>query len=140
MFRRLETDKWLFISTVALCLIGAVMVFSASAVTARADYGHAYHFLLRQLAFLVLGVGGMFALMNIDYRIMRKPAVIFSGLGAVVLLLIAVFFLDKHHETHRWIAFGGVGYSAFGTCKACGDRVSRVVSGTAHACRREQHE
>jgi cell division protein FtsW len=110
MFRRLETDRWLFISTVALCLIGAVMVFSASAVTARADYGHASHFLLRQLAWLALGAGGMFALMNIDYRIMRKPAVIFGGFGAVVLMLVAVFFLDKHHETHRWIAFRGVGF------------------------------
>lgn len=109
MFRRLETDRWLFISTVALCLIGAVMVFSASAVTARADYGHAYHFLLRQLAFLVFGAVGMLALMNIDYRMMRKPAVIFSGMGAVVLMLIAVFFLDKHQNTHRWIAYGGVG-------------------------------
>jgi cell division protein FtsW len=109
MFRKLETDRWLFISTVALCLVGAVMVFSASAVTARADYGHAYHFLLRQLAWLVLGAGGMLVLMNMDYRILRKPAVIFSGLGAVVLMLIAVFFLDKHHDTHRWIAFRGVG-------------------------------
>ena len=110
MFRRLETDRWLFISTVALCLIGAVMVFSASAVTARADYGRSYHFLLRQLAFLILGVGGMFALMNIDYRFLRKPAVIFGGFGVVILLLIGVFFLDKHHETHRWISFGGVGF------------------------------
>ena len=109
MFRRLETDRWLFIATIALCLVGAVMVFSASAVTARTEFGNAYHFLLRQLAFLVLGAAGMLALMNIDYRIMRKPAVIFGGLGIVFLMLIGVFFLDKHHETHRWIAFHGVG-------------------------------
>jgi cell division protein FtsW len=109
MFRRLETDRWLFIATIALCLVGAVMVFSASAVTARADFGSAYHFLLRQLAFLVLGAVGMLALMNVDYRIIRKPVVIFGGLGAVFLMLIGVFFLDKHHETHRWIAFHGVG-------------------------------
>jgi cell division protein FtsW len=109
LFRRLETDRWLFIATIALCLVGAVMVFSASAVTARTEFGNAYHFLLRQLAFLVLGAAGMLALMNIDYRIMRKPAVIFGGLGIVFLMLIGVFFLDKHHETHRWIAFHGVG-------------------------------
>ena len=50
MPRRLETDRWLFLSTLALCLVGAVMVFSASAVTAREEYGNGYHFLLRQLA------------------------------------------------------------------------------------------
>ena len=35
--------------TLALCLIGAVMVFSASAVTAREQYGIGYIFLFRQL-------------------------------------------------------------------------------------------
>ena len=35
MPRKLETDRWLFVISLALCLIGAVMVFSASAVTAR---------------------------------------------------------------------------------------------------------
>lgn len=109
MLRRLETDRWLFLSTVALCVVGAVMVFSASAVTAREQFGHAYYFLLRQLAWLVLGGGGMLALMNIDYRVLRKPAVVLSGLGVVFVLLVAVFFLDKRHETHRWISFGGVG-------------------------------
>jgi cell division protein FtsW len=109
MFRRLETDHWLFLSTVALCLLGAVMVFSASAVTARQQYGHAYYFLLRQLIWLVLGAGGMLLLMNIDYRVLRRPAVVFTGLTAVVLMLVAVFFLDKHHETHRWISIGSFG-------------------------------
>jgi cell division protein FtsW len=109
MFRRLETDRWLFISTVALCLLGAVMVFSASAVTARQEYGHAYYFLIRQLLWLLLGAGGMLLLMNIDYRILRKPAVVFTGLAAVVIMLVAVFFLDKRHETHRWISIGSFG-------------------------------
>ena len=109
MFRRLETDRWLFLSTVALCLVGAVMVFSASAVTAREQYGHAYYFLLRQLVWLVLGAGGMLLLMNIDYRVFRKPTVVFAGLGSVLLMLVAVFFLDKRHETHRWISIGSFG-------------------------------
>jgi cell division protein FtsW (lipid II flippase) len=38
--RRLELDRWLFGVTVALCLFGAVMIFSASAVTADKEYGH----------------------------------------------------------------------------------------------------
>ncbi|HXQ98108.1 MAG TPA: putative lipid II flippase FtsW [Candidatus Limnocylindrales bacterium] len=109
MFRRLETDRWLFLSTIALCLVGAVMVFSASAVTAREEYGHASHFLLRQLLWLVLGAGGMLLLMNVDYRILRKPAIVLSGLTAVLLMLVGVFFLDRHHDTHRWISFGGFG-------------------------------
>jgi cell division protein FtsW len=95
--------------TVALCLIGAVMVFSASAVMAREEYGNGYTFLLRQLAFLAVGFGGMFTLMNLDYRKLREPAVVFTSLAVVLVLLIAVFFLDRQHATHRWIRFGPVG-------------------------------
>jgi cell division protein FtsW len=109
MFRKLETDRWLFLVTLALCLVGAVMVFSASAVTARDQFGHAYHFLLRQLLWLALGGGGMLLLMNINYRVLRKPVIIFTGLFVVLVMLVAVFFLDKRHETHRWISLGPIG-------------------------------
>ena len=44
MPRSLQPDRWLFGVTLALCLIGAVMVFSASAVTAREQYGNGYPF------------------------------------------------------------------------------------------------
>lgn len=105
-----QPDRWLFISTLALCLIGAVMVFSASAVMAREEYGNAYAFILRQIVWLALGLAGMFGLMNFDYRRLRQPAVIFTSVCVVVLLLCAVFFLDKSHATHRWIRFGPVGF------------------------------
>jgi cell division protein FtsW len=105
--RHLQTDRWLFSSTVALCLVGAVMVFSASAVTARDQFGSGYHFLLRQLVWLVLGLGGMLLVMNSDYRKLRKPEIIFTGLFVVLAMLVGVFFLDKSHATHRWIRLGG---------------------------------
>ncbi len=106
MPRSLQTDRWLFLSTLSLCLIGAVMVFSASAVIAREQHGNAYFFLLRQLLWLALGLVGMFWIMNLDYRKLRQPAVIFSGLFAALVLLVAVFLLDKSHATHRWIRLG----------------------------------
>jgi cell division protein FtsW len=73
MPRKLEADRWLFLVTLALCLIGTVMVFSASAVTAREEYGSAYYFLWRQLIWLVLGLIAMFATMSFDYRRLRQP-------------------------------------------------------------------
>ena len=106
MPRSLQTDRWLFLATVALCLIGAVMVFSASAVIARQQFGNAYTFILRQLIWLALGLAGMFWMMNVDYRKLRQPTVIFTGLFVVLVLLLGVFFLDKSHATHRWIRVG----------------------------------
>src|SRR6201993_5260879 len=109
MPRRTESDRWLFGVTLGLCLLGAVMIYSASAVTAEHDYGHSYYFLLRQSVWLVIGVAGMFALMRMDYRKLREPVVVYSVLSLVVFMLVGAFFLDKSHATHRWIRFGPVG-------------------------------
>ncbi|MGH9742807.1 MAG: putative lipid II flippase FtsW [Candidatus Acidiferrum sp.] len=109
MPRRLETDRWLFGATVALCLFGAVMIYSASAVTAEKMYSHSYYFLLRQAVWLVLGLLGMFALMRTDYRRLREPAVIYTAVCVVLLMLVGTFFLDKSHATHRWIRYGPIG-------------------------------
>jgi cell division protein FtsW len=109
MPRAVQPDRWLFVATLALCLVGQLMVFSASAMTAREQYGSAYTFLGRQLVWLGLGVAGMFWLMRLDYRRLRQPAVIFTGLAVILVLLVAVFFFDKAHATHRWIRLGPVG-------------------------------
>jgi cell division protein FtsW len=106
--RRLENDRWLFGVTLALCLFGAVMIFSASAVTAEQQYGHSYIFLMRQAAWLVMGLCGMFALMKMDYHRLREPAVVYTALCLVLFLLVGTFFLDKSHATHRWIKLGPV--------------------------------
>jgi len=102
-------DRWLFGVTVVLCLLGAVMIFSASAVTAEEKYDHPYYFLVRQSAWLLLGLLGMFALMRMDYRRLREPAVVYTSMCLVLLLLVGTFFADKSHETHRWIRYGPVG-------------------------------
>jgi cell division protein FtsW len=107
--RPLENDRWLFGATLALCLLGAVMIFSASAVTADHQYGRPYIFLVRQAVWLVLGIFGMFALMRTDYRRLREPGVVCTAVCVVLLMLVGTFFLDKSHATHRWIKFGPVG-------------------------------
>jgi cell division protein FtsW len=104
--RRLEADRWLFGVTLVLCLMGAVMIFSASAITAQQMYGHSYIFVARQAAWLVMGLLGMFALMKLDYHRLREPAVVYTVLCVVLVMLVGTFFLDKSHATHRWIKLG----------------------------------
>ena len=106
MARRSDTDRWLFGVTLMLCLLGAVMIFSASAVTAQQQFGHSYHFVLRQVIWLVVGLLGMFGLMKLDYHKLREPAVVYTVLCLVVIMLVGTFFLDKSHATHRWIKVG----------------------------------
>src|ERR1700729_1240792 len=106
MPRGLQPDKRLMGVTLALCFIGAVMVFSASAMTAQDKFGAGYIFLLRQFVYIVLGIAGMFALMNTDYRKLRQPRIVFTGLALTFVCLVGVYFLDRSHATHRWFRVG----------------------------------
>src|SRR5262252_3517897 len=106
MAMRVSVDKWLFTVVLLLIFLGLVMVFSASAVMAQARFGSSYSFLLRQLGWAAAGIAAMLLIMNIDYKQLRRPAVVFTFLGITCLLLIAVFFFHDSHNTHRWIKFG----------------------------------
>ena len=108
MPRSSQPDKKLFIVTLALCFIGIVMVFSASAITAKQLYGNGYVFLERQLVWLAVGLFGMIRLMNFDYRKFREPRIIYPSIAIILLLLIGVLFLDRTHATHRWIHAGPI--------------------------------
>ena len=107
MAKRVSVDRWLFAVTMLLVFVGLVMVFSASAVIAREKFGSPYAFLAKQLIWAVAGLIAMAVTMRVDYRRYKKPALVFSFMGITTLLLISVFFLDRSHNTHRWIHAGG---------------------------------
>jgi cell division protein FtsW len=110
MAKRVSVDRWLFIVTMLLVFVGLVMVFSASAVMARERFGSEYAFLSKQLLWAVAGLIAMVITMRLDYRRYKHPALVFSLMGLTTLLLICVFFLDRSHNTHRWIHAGGFSF------------------------------
>jgi len=110
MAKRVSVDRLLFIVTLLLVFVGLVMVFSASAVMAKERYHSGYFFLLRQVGWAIAGFIAMMIGMRIDYKRLKHPAVVFSLLGLTTLMLISVFFLDRAHNTHRWIHFGGFSF------------------------------
>ena len=110
MGRRPGPDHILFGTTLALVLIGIVMVFSASAVVATETYGHSYVFLAKQGLGALLGIGAMLGMMSVDYRRLRHPATVFTSVSVTLVLLVSVFFLDKSHATHRWVRLGPLSF------------------------------
>lgn len=108
MARKLESDRILFGSVVLLVFLGALMVFSASAVVASEQHGHSYYFLARQLAWAALGLAAMVAVMNVNYSRLRNPLLIFPALALQLILLVAVLFADRSHNAHRWFHLGSV--------------------------------
>jgi cell division protein FtsW len=110
MAKRVSVDRWLFGATLLLVLLGLVMVFSASAVMAKDRFGSPYSFLIRQIGWAVAGVLAMVILMRVDYRRYKHPAMVFTLLGVTMVVLVAVLFLDRSHNTHRWIRFAGFSF------------------------------
>jgi len=110
MAKRVSVDRWLFTVTMLLVFVGLVMVFSASAVMARDRFGSPYAFLSKQLIWALAGLAAMVITMRVDYRRYKHPALVFSLIGLTTLLLISVFFLDRSHNTHRWIHAGGFSF------------------------------
>src|SRR5258708_15175110 len=110
MAKRVSVDRWLFTVTMLLVFVGLVMVFSASAVMARERFGSPYAFLSKQLIWAAAGLVAMVVAMRVGSRRYKHPALVFSFLGITTLLLISVFFLDRSHNTHRWLHAGGFSF------------------------------
>ena len=73
MAKRVSVDRWMFTVTTILVFIGLVMIFSASAVMAKERFGSAYEFLLKQLAWAVVGLAVMVVAMKVDYKRLQHP-------------------------------------------------------------------
>ena len=110
MARQLESDRILFAAVVVLVLLGTLMVFSASAVMAAERYDSSYHFLVRQLAWAVIGLAAMVAIMNLNYRRLCNPLVVFPAVGLQLALLLAVLFAPSTNNAHRWLTLGPVSF------------------------------
>jgi cell division protein FtsW len=106
MAKRVGVDKWLFGVVLLLVLFGLVMVFSASAVMAKAQTGSPYPYMLRQGMWAVMGMIALALLMQVDYRRYNNPRVVFTAVAVTMVLLIGVFAMRDSHNTHRWFRFG----------------------------------
>jgi len=109
MARKLQSDKWLFLATLALVCVSVVMVYSASAVLALERYGQPYLFVTKQAMWALLGVAVMSIVMRIDYRTYRNERLIWTLLAIATVMLIAVLFSRPVNGTRRWFALGGLG-------------------------------
>jgi cell division protein FtsW len=110
MAKKLSTDLSLLAVTMALLGFGLLMVWSSSSALAQERYGTPYYFLVKQAAWGVIGLAAMVAALRIDYRVLRRPGVVYSVLASATLCLIVVLFLEPVNDTHRWIRAGALSF------------------------------
>ena len=109
MARKLKSDKLLFGATLLLICTGIVMVYSASAVLAMEKHNDPYFFLMKQSAWVLIGLCLLPIVMRFDYRHYREPAVIWTLLAVAVGALIVVLFGRPVNGATRWLSIGGLG-------------------------------
>jgi cell division protein FtsW len=107
--RKLKSDRVLFITTMLLVGLSVVMVYSASAVVMMEKFQRPYLFLTKQAMWATLGIVVLGIVMRIDYHQLKRPIVVWTCLGCVVLALIAVLFAPPVNHARRWFALGGLG-------------------------------
>jgi cell division protein FtsW len=108
MAKKLAFDKILFTTIIVLLGLGLTVVFSASDAFAR-DQGHRFNlFLVKQAAAALIGLLLMWVMMHVDYRHLRRPKVLFTLVGTVLVLLVLVLFSPELNSTRRWLFLGGV--------------------------------
>jgi len=109
MARKLQSDKWLFLATLALICTSIVMVYSASALVALERFQQPYLFVTKQMMWAAIGFAVMSIVMRIDYRTYRNDKMIWLLLGVVGVMLVAVLFASPINGTKRWFGIGGFG-------------------------------
>lgn len=64
----------LLVIVVTFCLLGVVMVLSASSIVSLSSYGSPWHFFIRQWIWLMLGVGAFVFAVRVDHQKWRRLA------------------------------------------------------------------
>ncbi len=112
----LRVDAVLLLTTLALAVLGVIMVYSATRAKLALAGIDPHYYLTRQAEFVVLGIIVMTVFAMLDYRWLEHASGVFYV--GIVLALLAMFAIGKTQlGATRWINVGPVQLqpSAFGT-------------------------
>jgi cell division protein FtsW len=109
----------LVISSVALLVMGVVMISSASMDMAAETMGNSYHYVIRQLMFA--GLGCLFALVavNVPVAWWERSGWLLLGIGLLVLVLVLTPLGRTVNGSTRWIPFGLFNVQVSEVAKLC---------------------
>lgn len=110
--RRHRPDYWLLILTVALAVVGIIVVFSISPALEVEKGVDGNQYVLRQLIAVGLGVV-IFAIAAVfpmqRWQKLYIPLLIIAGIVTLVTLILPV---NEQYPAHRWIRVGGFSFQS----------------------------
>ncbi|MBV1787088.1 putative lipid II flippase FtsW [Marinobacterium sp. D7] len=116
----LPFDPWLLLSTVALVLIGFIMITSASMDVAAKNFGSAGFFIVRHGSFMLLSLIGALIAVRVPVQVWEKYSVPLLFIGLALLILVLIPGIGREvNGSRRWIGLGPVNLQASEIAKVC---------------------
>ncbi|MEU6392755.1 rod shape-determining protein RodA [Streptomyces sp. NPDC046939] len=105
MVRRLDWP--ILFSALALSMIGAALVYSATRNRTELNQGDPYYFLLRHLLNTGIGLALMVGTIWLGHRTLRGAVPILYGISVLLVLLVLTPLGATVNGAHAWIIIGG---------------------------------
>ncbi len=100
-------DKVTLGMVLGLMFIGLFLVFSASPPVARTIHKPDYHFIIKQIPFVIMSVGIIIFLSILRLKTIRRLAIL-GYVGALILTLATIFIGFEAKGSSRWISLFGI--------------------------------
>jgi cell division protein FtsW len=103
--------KKIFLFSLALSLIGLILVYEASVVEAFTQFGDKFHFVKRQLVWIIAGFAVYFFVSRLNLKFIKKitPFLFAASLISLILVLVPGLGL-KLQGARRWLNLGLFGF------------------------------
>lgn len=100
-------DRWFLGAFLSLMVLGVVLSFAASPAVAVRIGLEPYHFVMRQILFMIPAVAALILVSFLDDRQVRRLAFVML-IGSLVLMLAALYFGMEVKGARRWVTIMGV--------------------------------
>lgn len=95
--------------TLFLCLVGCIMVYSASSYSALKNYNNKYFFLIKQIVGVCVGFAGLVFFYFFDSSKLKKLKWVLLGLAVLGLIMVFIPGIGfSNYGATRWIRLAGV--------------------------------
>jgi len=95
----------LLLAAFGLTMLGLVMIYSASSITALSKEGASLYYFTRQAIFIAVGWAGALLIGRFDYRRLKDLGIPIWGFSVVLLVAVLVIGYVSH-GAKRWIPLG----------------------------------
>ena len=112
--------KFMFVLVLFLSLFGILMVYSASAYSAKTYYNNAEYFLIKQAVGVFVGIIFLVFMANFDYKKLEKLKWPLLIVGIILLILVFVPGIGvSNYGARRWIRLPGFTIQSSEIAKFC---------------------